>query len=120
MVRPGCLVPVGAPPITPPIHRFMVATALPFVNPRTFEIQHGVCCKGCQIAVEKDLIGQNVEDYDLRDRVYSNEGFIHHFKWCAEAQALWASSQGGTVRVKEPESTRRGGYFADRDDTLPS
>ena len=100
-----------------PIHRFMAATALPFVDPCTLEVQHGVCCKGCQIALEKGLIAALGEaaDFALRDRIYSFEGFIQHFKWCAEAQALWISSQEGTIPVKEPEATRRGGYFSLRD-----
>lgn len=72
------------------------------------------------MAVEKDLSGYSPEDYALRDWVYSKEGFISHFTWCAEAQALWTSSQDGTVPVEEPESTRRGGYFSVPDDSIPS
>lgn len=115
--------PVGfhlAPPKLPPLHRFLAATALPFVDPVTFEVQHGVSCKGCQIVVEKDSMELKSLDNHLRDRVYSEEGFIDHFKWCAEAQTLWVSSQGGTVPVKESSFIRRGGYLRNLDDGITS
>jgi hypothetical protein len=97
--------------------RFLASTVLPYVDKSTGQVQYGVCCKDCQIALETGLIGSRGEaaDFATRDRVYSLEGFLRHFRWCAQAQNLWASSQGGTLAVEEPEATRRGGYFKERD-----
>ncbi|KAK7425320.1 hypothetical protein QQZ08_008217 [Neonectria magnoliae] len=105
--------------VEPLVHCLMAATALPFVDPSTFKVQHGVCCKGCQIALEKVLITALGEpaDFALRDRINSDKGFIRHFKWCAEAQTPWISSQEGTVPVEEPAATRSGGYFSRRNVT---
>ncbi|KAK4157498.1 hypothetical protein C8A00DRAFT_40076 [Chaetomidium leptoderma] len=100
-----------------PIYRYMVATALPYVDLGAggTQVQHGVCCTGCQISVEKNLaMHGDVPSYDisdLRDRVYSSDGYLRHFQWCQEAQTLWASSSGGTVPVKIPFGALKGGSF---------
>lgn len=36
-----------------PLLRYMAATALPYHDPASGDVQYGVCCKGCQIALEK-------------------------------------------------------------------
>ncbi|KAK4044866.1 hypothetical protein C8A01DRAFT_42475 [Parachaetomium inaequale] len=106
-----------------PLYRYMVATALPYVNFRAkgaAQIQHGVSCTGCQISVEKnvamhgDMAGYYIAD--LRDRVYSRDGYLEHFKWCREAQIWWDSSVGGTVSVKIPFGARKGGSFRSLND----
>jgi hypothetical protein len=106
-----------------PLYRSMAATALPYVDSRAggaAQVQHGVSCTGCQISVEKnaamrgDIAGYDISD--LRDRVYSRDGYLEHFKWCREAQILWDSSVGGTVSVKIPFGARRGGGFRSLDD----
>jgi hypothetical protein len=45
----------------------------------------------------------------VRDRVYSRDGYMEHFKWCSFAQRLWQDSQGGTVPVQVPDWVTRGG-----------
>lgn len=101
----------------PPILRYMAATSLPYLEKASGDIQYGICCSGCQIALEKAIYVSTVKDsvFALRDRVYSQEGFVEHFQACAEAQALWKQSKEGTIPVKMPESIRRRGYFNRRD-----
>lgn len=88
--------------------RFMAVTALPFLDMANGHIQSGLCCKSCQVALEKGLIGSKGEltAFAARDYVNSREGFLKHFRWCAEAQKLWVASEGGTLAVEEPEFTR--------------
>lgn len=97
--------------------RYMATTALPFFDKASGDADHGICCKGCQIALEESLRTSRIEDkiFSLRDRVYSRDRFMEHFQRCPKAQALWALSNEGTVPVKVPESIRRGGYFNERD-----
>ena len=101
-----------------PLYRYMAATALPHVNFGTggaAQVQHGVSCTGCQISVEKnvamhgDIAGYDISD--LRDRVYSRDGYLEHFKRRREAQILWGSSVGGTVSVRIPFGAQKGGSF---------
>jgi hypothetical protein len=91
--------------------RFMASTAFPWYDLDTASVERGVSCKGCQVRLEASS-----RDYDARDRVFSEKGFSAHFVHCAEAQALWVESEDGTRPVKEPEFTRRCGYFSVRDD----
>lgn len=91
----------------------MVSTALPYLDPSSDDVQYGVCCKGCQIFLEKALKSSTSETGAavLRDYVYSRAGLAEHFQACAEAQRLWEVSRHGTVPIEETESIRRGGYF---------
>jgi hypothetical protein len=38
--------------------------------------------------------------WKMRERLYSREEFLTHFRSCREAQQLWKASRGGTVAVK--------------------
>lgn len=87
-------------------YRFMSSTAFPWYDLNTDDVENGVSCKGCQIRVENSLAGS-----DKRDRVFSKSGYLLHFESCKEAQELWEQSRGGTMAVREPEFTRRCGYF---------
>jgi hypothetical protein len=87
-------------------YRFMASTAFPWYDPNIDEVENGVSCKGCQIRNENLVVGS-----DERDRVFSKSGYSSHFESCAEAQELWEQSRGGTAVVREPEFTRRCGYF---------
>ena len=93
---------------------FMGSCALPYYDGRTGRVEHGMSCAGCQIALEKDIIGSRGEKwaFDARDKVYAQDGFMEHFRWCEQAQLLWRSSGEGTNQPTElPETARRGGYF---------
>lgn len=96
--------------------RFLASTTLPYLDRASGDVQHGICCTGCQIVLEggvrSDLLAGACA---LRDSVYSRAEFLGHFKRCSEAQALWMLSEEGTIAVKVPESVRRGGYFNERD-----
>lgn len=88
-------------------YRFMVSAAFPWFDSSRGLVEHGVCCKGCQVRVEART--GTIED---RDRVFSEAGFLAHFMSCVEAQTMWAESQGGTSSFVEPEFTRRSGFFS--------
>lgn len=86
--------------------RCMASTWLPYVSPVTGDSQLGRSCKGCQIAMETNICDRN---FSRRERVYSRDGFLDHFRDYEEVKELWLSSEGGTVTVAEPEWTRLGG-----------
>lgn len=99
-------------------YRFMGSCALPYYDRRIGRVEHGVSCAGCQLALEKDIIGSRGEQwaFEARDRVYARDGFLTHFRWCEQAQLLWTSSGEGMNRPNElPETARRGGFFNDRE-----
>ncbi|KAF2425568.1 F-box domain-containing protein [Tothia fuscella] len=103
-----------------PILTFMAASALPYFNECTKSVQRGVCCKGCQVAIEEGLVTSTGDgtSHQARDRVYSHEGFLQHFQWCAQAQDMWEASLHGQGPFIEPEWTCRGGCFGLRDVVL--
>ena len=97
---------------------FMGSCALPYYDRRTGTVEHGMSCAGCQLALEKDIIGSRDENwaYKARDKVFSRDSFLEHFRWCEQAQLLWISSDEGTRRPPElPEVVRRRGFFNNRE-----
>lgn len=96
---------------------FMGACALPYYDKQTGEIEHGMSCAGCQLALEKKIIATRAEDwaFEARDKVYARDGFLEHFKSCKQAQLLCKSSDEGKHMPTElPEAARRGGFFSER------
>ena len=61
-----------------PKYNYMGSCALPYYDKLTGDVEHGISCAGCK-----------------RDKVYSREGLLEHFKWCKQAQLLWNSTHGG-------------------------
>jgi len=97
---------------------YMGSCALPYYNRQTGKVEHGMSCAGCQFALEKGITGYTGEvwAYEARDKVYAQDGFLEHFKWCEQAQLLWKSSGEGTKQPTElPEAARRGGSFNKRE-----
>ena len=97
---------------------FMGSCALPYYDSRTGRVEYGMSCAGCQLALEKDIIGSRGERwaFEARDKVYAQDGFLEHFRWCEQAQLLWRSSGEGNNQPTElPEAARRGGYFNNRE-----
>ncbi|KAL2015245.1 hypothetical protein VTK56DRAFT_5951 [Thermocarpiscus australiensis] len=97
---------------------FMGSCGLPYYDRRTDKVEYGMSCAGCQLALEKGVIGSRGERWALeaRDKVYSQDGFLDHFRWCEQAQLLWRLSDNGNKRPTElPEAARRGGYFNERE-----
>lgn len=93
---------------------FMGSCALPYYDKQTGRVEHGISCAGCQLAIEKDIIstGGTKWGYEARDKVYAQDGFLDHFRWCGQAQLLWRSSDKGKMEPPElPVSARTGGYF---------
>lgn len=85
--------------------RHMMSTWLPFVSSAADYPQLGRSCKGCQVAMET---GGGMDAFFRRERSFSDDEFLVHFRDCREAEQLWHSSKGGTVEVEEPEWTRLG------------
>ncbi|KAI1774679.1 hypothetical protein F4818DRAFT_418575 [Hypoxylon cercidicola] len=96
---------------------FMGSCALPYYARRTGKVEHGMSCAGCQLAIEKNIIGCRSEKwaFEARDKVYAQDSFLEHFRWCEQAQLLWKSSSEGNKKPPElPEGARRRGYFKDK------
>lgn len=97
---------------------FMGSCALPHYDKQTGSVEHGLSCAGCQLAIERDIIGTRGTKwgYNARDKVYAQDGFLRHFRWCEQAQLLWRSSgEGQTLRPELPVFARTGGYFRRRE-----
>lgn len=97
---------------------FMGSCALPYYDKLTGKVEDGVSCAGCQLALEKEIIGARCEEwaFEARDKVYARDGLLEHFRWCEQAQVLWRSSCAGTNSPTElPELARRGGSFNERE-----
>ena len=52
---------------------FMGAVALPYYDQKSDHVEHGLSCAGCQLAIEKEIIGARGEKwaFEARDKVYS-------------------------------------------------
>ncbi|EKV13290.1 hypothetical protein PDIG_39020 [Penicillium digitatum PHI26] len=97
--------------------RYMVTTSLPYLDIESGGIQNGICCSGCQIALEKALGSSRIQSNAcvLRDKVYSYDEFMEHFLECREAQNLLKLSHQGVDVAHISEFVRRGGCFKKRD-----
>ncbi|KAJ5839906.1 uncharacterized protein N7525_005094 [Penicillium rubens] len=84
---------------------YMVTTSLPYLDIESGVTQIGVCCSGCQIALEKDLGSSRVQSNAcvLRDKVYSYDEFIEHLRECRGARNLWKLGSQG-VELTSPIS----------------
>jgi hypothetical protein len=94
----------------------MVCTAFPSLNRETGEVETGVFCKGCYLWENGDppldFSYDTVDDDWFADCGYNKKDFLEHFKKCLLAQRYWEESQGGTVEIKEPLVTKRGGILS--------
>ena len=92
----------------------MGSCALPYYDKSTGNVEYGVSCAGCELALQKRGINSRskIEAVAVRDQVYARDEFTEHFKWCEQAQLLWRSSHGGTKTPPElPSLARDGGYL---------
>ncbi|OIW25704.1 hypothetical protein CONLIGDRAFT_656439 [Coniochaeta ligniaria NRRL 30616] len=76
--------------------RYMATTLYPWYNLKNARPEYGAGCRGCQ--PPRGLY--------LDDQAFSARGFLSHFSQCAEAQRLWAESEGGTGPLGKPECAR--------------
>lgn len=96
----------------------MGSCALPYYDKQTGKVEREISCVGCQLALEKDIIGTRGEDwaFEARDKVYARDRFLEHCRWCEQAQHLWRSSdEGKTCPTELPETARRGSFFNKRE-----
>ncbi|KAI5864080.1 hypothetical protein GGS23DRAFT_481440 [Durotheca rogersii] len=97
--------------------KFAGSCALPYYDKRTGKVEHGVSCAGCQLARERKIIGSTSSEwgFEARDKVYAQDGFLNHFRWCEQAQVLWKLSGEGNQRPMEmPFAAWTGGFFTSR------
>jgi hypothetical protein len=87
--------------------KYMATVALPYYDTRTRQHDHGVCCAGCLLAVEKRLIDRGWAAYWAKRMVYSRAGFLKHFQECEHAQRLWKLSDGGKICPPEMPAEAR-------------
>lgn len=89
-----------------PLAREMATTGMPYVDRATGKVDEGVCCSGCHVGYEAALEKGDREQVEkhmrILGKVYSQRGFLDHFKICPEAQRLRRSSEGGTRSVNLP------------------
>ncbi|KAJ3524817.1 hypothetical protein NM208_g11905 [Fusarium decemcellulare] len=92
-------------------YNFMSTCALAYYDGRTGKVEQGVSCAGCQLALEKEIIGARGETWawEAGDKVYCRDEFLEHFRWCEQAQRLWTSSEQGSRMPDElPLAAREG------------
>jgi hypothetical protein len=93
-------------------YRYMAATAFPWYNLRNDRIERGMNCKGCQFRVEEfERTNRHLDPpwgFNDRDRVYSLEEFLYHFRSCPHARQVWADTQE-TQEAPESTFTLQGG-----------
>lgn len=80
--------------------KYMVTTSLPYLDVESGVLQNGICCSGCDAFLRrthgaKSPSFPSENPWTLRDRVYSYDEFMEHFRECREAQSLWKSSNQG-------------------------
>lgn len=93
---------------------FMSCTTFPLFNPRTVQIQVGMSCAGCQLAMEETRPTTDAM-VKHRDMVYSPASFLRHYENCKPAQRIWEASNNGSLEPPNlPQLCRQGGYFSDR------
>ncbi len=84
---------------------FMASRALPYYDRRARRVEDGMSYAGCRLCVEKRPSTLNI--FSLQDRVYTEDGFLDHFRWCAHAQLRWKSSgEGRNPPAELPVSSR--------------
>jgi F-box domain len=106
------------------VDAYKACCTMPVWNPhakKEFQIQHGVSCAGCQLALENGTIRDGSDmrwAMENRDKVYSKEQYLsEHFFKCEQAQRLWLASRDGTIFPEFwPKSCKYGGFFKDRDE----
>lgn len=97
---------------------FMASCALPYYDSQDRTTEYGISCPGAQLVIDKGTIsGMALKFvYMARDRVYTKDGFLEHFKVCEEAQLLWTSSKEGTIEPPElPQIAKDGGCLKRRE-----
>jgi hypothetical protein len=78
-------------------YRYMASTAFPTYDANRDQLEHGISCKGCQFRLEEYVRETNSSiqppwGLNDRDRVYSTEEFMCHFRSCEHAQKVWADT----------------------------
>lgn len=102
---------------------FMEVVALPYLGQRTGKVERGICCAGCQFASDREILGYadpfgkwNTNDQP-KDKIYSEDSILRHFKWCKYAQQMWESTAEGARPAEMPATVEKevwgAGFFAE-------
>ncbi|KAG8423029.1 hypothetical protein J3459_009827 [Metarhizium acridum] len=107
---------VFIPPAPNQALNFMGSCALPYYDTQTGKVEDVVSCAGCQLAVEKGIIGVSLDSWswarEVCTKVYARDEFLEHFRWCKQAQLLWNTSDEGKSQPPElPVAARLNGHF---------
>jgi hypothetical protein len=94
-------------------HRYMASTAFPWYDSSRNRLETGMSCKGCNFRVERYVAGSHRRrdppwGFNDRDRIYTEEEFMEHFRSCEYAREVWESAQEGQV-IPESRFTLEGG-----------
>ena len=74
--------------------RFMAATPLPYYDPKTRQLHHGLVCRGCQIAMirSRHLMttpSMAMEYVRKQARMWMEDKLFEHLAECKDAQDIW-------------------------------
>jgi hypothetical protein len=98
-------------------YRYMASTAFPWYDLDRNRLERGMSCKGCNFRVERYTQQHRREDppwgLNDRDRIYSEEEFIQHFRSCEYAREVWESARERQV-IPESRFTLEGGAVINR------
>lgn len=96
---------------------YMVTTSLSYLDVESSDVQSGICCSGCQTALEKVLGSLRVpcDAVTQWDKVYSYDGFMERFQRCREAQNIWKRKFQGVDVANLSSFVSRGGFFRELD-----
>lgn len=92
---------------------FMEVAALPYLDQRTGKVERGICCAGCQFAFDQEILsyadpfGKWNTKEKPKDKIYSEDSILRHFKWCKYAQQMWETTAGGARPAEMPATVER-------------
>lgn len=84
---------------------FASCCPLPSYDRQCRQVENGLTCGGCQVALESVTVDTRLwwtNIRGLRDEIYSRKGFLEHFVWCKQAQRLWLDNKEGTIMYEGP------------------
>ncbi|RBR08434.1 uncharacterized protein FIESC28_10234 [Fusarium coffeatum] len=93
--------------------RYMASTVFPWYDPSRDKLETGKSCAACQFRVEEYEHDSPVPSvppwgYNDRDRTYTDEEFMEHFRSCSFAKEMWADFKKNDY-IRSSQFTRAGG-----------
>ncbi|KAJ4127836.1 hypothetical protein NW768_008114 [Fusarium equiseti] len=93
--------------------RYMASTAFPWYDTTRDKLESGRSCAACQFRVEEHENGAPFFTvppwgYNDRDRIYTDEEFMEHFRTCSFAKEMWTEFVEKKY-IRSSQFTRAGG-----------